>query len=142
MAAVQAGDTVKVHYTGKLEDGTVFDTSAEREPLEFTLGSTGIIPGFEQAIMGMNPGESKTITIPSADAYGPHDEKMVFQVQREQLDPSVKPEVGQQLQVHRDDGEAFVVKVVEIGDDGVTLDANHPLAGLDLTFDIELLEIA
>ena len=90
----------------------------------------------------MTLGDSKTITIPSAEAYGPHDEKMVFQVQRDQLDPSVKPEVGQQLQVHRDDGEAFVVKVVEIAEEGVKLDANHPLAGMDLIFDIELLEIA
>ncbi len=142
MAAVKAGDTVKVHYTGKLEDGTVFDSSAEREPLEFTVGSNSIIPGFEQAMLGMTLGDSKTITIPSAEAYGPHDEKMVFQVQRDQLDPSVKPEVGQQLQVHRDDGEAFVVKVVEIAEEGVKLDANHPLAGMDLIFDIELLEIA
>lgn len=141
MAEAKNGDSVKVHYTGKLDDGTVFDTSAEREPLLFTVGEGKLIPDFEQAVVGMNPGESKTIQVPSGNAYGPHRKEMIMVVEQNQFPPELKLEVGQQLQVRQQDGSAFVVKVTEIAESGVTLDGNHPLAGKDLTFDIELTEI-
>ena len=141
MAGTKAGDTVKVHYTGKLEDGTVFDSSRQREPLEFTLDGSSVIPGFEQAIIGMNPGESKTVSIPATEAYGPHHQEMLLKVKPDQLGPDTKPQVGQQLKVHRGDDESFVVKVTEISEESVTLDANHPLAGMDLVFELELVEI-
>jgi peptidylprolyl isomerase len=144
MTQVKAGDTVKVHYTGKLDDGTVFDTSAEREPLEFTVGEGQVIPGFEQAVVGMAPGDSKTAKIGADDAYGPHRPEMVLSVERDQFPTNVEPELDQQLQIRQPDGPTFVVTVTGITDDGqqVTLDANHPLAGKDLTFEIELVEIA
>ena len=144
MTQAKAGDTVKVHYTGKLDDGTVFDTSAEREPLEFMIGEGQVIPGFEQAIIGMEPGDSKTTKIGSDDAYGPHRPEMVLSVERDQFPPNIEPELDQQLQIRQPDGQTFVVTVTDITDNGehVTLDANHPLAGQDLTFDIQLVEIA
>jgi peptidylprolyl isomerase len=141
MAQAQNGDTVKVHYTGKLEDGTQFDSSVNGDPLEFTLGEGRIIPGFEQAVLGMNPGDSKTIDIPADQAYGPYREELLMVVDREQLPPTIDPQVGQQLQVRQGD-EAFVVQITDVSDSDVTLDRNHPLAGEDLTFDIQLVEIA
>lgn len=140
--AAKKGDQVKVHYTGTLKDGTVFDSSREREPLEFTLGEGKLIPGFENAVEGMNPGETRTQNIPSDEAYGPRLDELVLQVPKEQIPQDINPEVGQQLQIRQDDGRTAVVKVTDIGDDTVTLDANHPLAGKDLTFEIELLEVA
>ena len=142
MAQAKTGDTVKVHYTGKLDDGTVFDSSAEREPLEFTLGSGSIIPGFERAVLGMNLGESKTEVIPTDDAYGPHLEEMVVVVDRQQMSIEIEPEIGQQLQLQQQDGQVLPVVITDVSDASVTLDANHPLAGEALTFDIELVEIA
>lgn len=142
MVQAKSGDTVKIHYTGRLEDGTVFDSSANREPLEFTLNGGQVIPGFEQAVLGMSPGESKTEKIPMDQAYGPHRSEMVLEVNREQMPPELQPEVGQQLQVQQPDGQTIPVFVTEVTDSTVTLDANHPLAGEDLTFDIELVEIA
>jgi peptidylprolyl isomerase len=141
MAQAKPGDTVKVHYTGKLNDGTVFDTSSERDPLEFTVGEGQVIPGFEQAVVGMNIGDSKTTRIPADEAYGPHRPEMVLQVARDQFPPNIDPEVDQQLQIRQPDGQTFVVTVTDINEEGVTLDANHPLAGEDLTFDIQLVEI-
>jgi FKBP-type peptidyl-prolyl cis-trans isomerase 2 len=141
MAQAKKGDTVRIHYTGKLEDGTVFDTSDGREPLELTLGEGQVIPGFEEAVLGMNASDSKTTTIPSAEAYGPHRNEMVVEVDRGQFPPDITPEVGQQLQMQRPDGQKMVVAVTEVSESSVTLDANHPLAGKDLTFDIELVEI-
>ncbi len=141
MAQAKPGDTVKVHYTGKLEDGTVFDTSANRDPLQFTIGEGQIIPGFEQAVVGMNPGESKTIKILTDDAYGPHREEMVLVIDRNQLPVDLIPEVGQQLQSRQPDGQIIVVTVIAVSESSVTVDANHPLAGKDLTFDIQLVEI-
>jgi peptidylprolyl isomerase len=141
MVQAKSGDTVKIHYTGKLNDGTVFDSSVNREPLEFTLARGQVIPGFEQAVLGMTPGESKTQTIPMTQAYGPYREEMVIQVNREQLPPDLAPEVGQQLQVQQPDGQAVPVFITEVTDSQVTLDANHPLAGEDLIFDIQLVEI-
>ncbi len=141
MTQAKNGDTVKVHYTGKLDNGNVFDTSENREPLEFTLGEGQVIPGFENAVVGMQPGESKTTAIPAEEAYGEHHEEMVIQVPRDQFPPDVQPEVGQQLQVRQQNGQSFVVNVTDVSDDTVTLDANHPLAGENLTFDISLVEI-
>jgi len=141
MAQAKYGDTVKVHYTGKLEDGTVFDTSLDRDPLQFTIGEGQLIPGFEEAVVGMNLGESKTTTIPADKAYGPHREEMVLVVDRNRFPVYLKPEIGQQLQILQADGEAIIVTVTDVSESSVTLDANHPLAGKDLTFDIQLMEI-
>ncbi|HEY9597687.1 MAG TPA: peptidylprolyl isomerase [Cyanophyceae cyanobacterium] len=141
MVQAKSGDTVKIHYTGKLDDGTVFDSSINREPLEFTLDQGQVIPGFEQAVVGMSPGESKTQKIPVDQAYGPYREDMVIQVSREMLPPDLQPEVGQQLQVQQPTGQAIPVIVTDVSNGKVTLDANHPLAGENLTFDIELVEI-
>jgi peptidylprolyl isomerase len=136
------GDTVKVHYTGKLEDGTVFDSSQEREPLEFTIGSGDIIAGFERAVIGMSPGDSTTERIPAKEAYGPRQEGMVMELGREDVPAEISPEVGQQLQIRQEDGQAVPVMITEVSDGAVLLDANHPLAGETLVFDIELVEIA
>lgn len=141
MVQAKYGDTVKVHYTGKLEDGTVFDSSTGGDPLQFTIGDGNIIPGFEQAVMGMMPGDSKTEMIPTDQAYGPHMEEMVVVVERQQMPADLAPEVGQQLQIQQATGEVIPVIVTDISDSTVTLDANHPLAGEDLTFEIELVEI-
>ncbi|MBA7531725.1 FKBP-type peptidyl-prolyl cis-trans isomerase SlyD [subsurface metagenome] len=141
MAQAKHGDTVKVHYTGKLEDGTVFDTSVDCDPLQFTIGEGQIIPGFEQAVLGMNPDESKTIKIPTDEAYGTRREEMVMVVDRNQLPADLNPAVGQQLQNRQPDGQTIVVTVTEVSESSVTVDANHPLAGKDLTFDIQLVEI-
>ncbi len=141
MAEAKNGDKVRVHYTGRLSNGAVFDSSEDREPLEFTLGEGQVIPGFEKAVVGMQPGESKTAEIPASEAYGTRNDDMVIEVPREQFPPDVEPEVGQQLQVRQANGQSFVVNVTDVSDTVVTLDANHPLAGEDLTFDIELLEI-
>ncbi|HEY92170.1 MAG TPA: peptidylprolyl isomerase [Dehalococcoidia bacterium] len=135
------GDSVSVHYTGKLEDGTVFDSSLEREPLEFTLGEGTLIPGFEEAVRGMHVGQSKTVTIPPEEAYGPYLDEMVLVIEREQLPPELNPAVGQQLQMQQQDGRVIVVLVTDISETTITVDANHSLAGKDLIFDIELLEI-
>lgn len=142
MTQAKQGDTVKVHYTGKLDDGTVFDSSLNREPLEFSIGSGQIIPGFELAVVGMAPGDAKTESIPSENAYGPHRQEMVLQVERQQLPDDIPVGVGQQLQIRQQEGQTIPVIITEVTDAKVTLDANHPLAGENLTFDIELLEIA
>lgn len=142
MAQAKHGDSVKVEYTGKLKDGSVFDSSVNREPLEFTIGGGQIIPDFEQAVVGMNTGDSKTIEIPADRAYGPHHEDMVIAVDKAQFPEDISPAIGDQLQISQPDGRAAVVTVTEITDDSVTLDANHPLAGEDLTFDIRLVEVA
>jgi len=141
MAEAKNGDTVKVHYTGKLDDDTVFDTSADREPLEFTIGDGRLIPDFEQAVIGMSPGESKTIQVPSTNAYGPHHEEMVMVVDRKDFPADLEPKVDQRLEVRQQDGNVFAVTVTDISGTKVTLDGNHPLAGKDLTFDIQLAEI-
>jgi peptidylprolyl isomerase len=138
----KSGDTVKVHYTGKLEDGTVFDSSVEDEPLEFTLGSGMLIPGFKQAVVGMEPGESKVEKITAEQAYGPYMPEMVMQVDRDTIPADFEPEVGQQLEIQRSSGEIIPVVITDVSDATVTLDANHPLAGMDLIFEIQLLEIA
>lgn len=141
MVQAKEGDTVRVHYTGKLEDGTVFDTSGERAPLEFTIGDGQIIPGFEKAVVGMEPGETKTARLSPEEAYGPRRDDMTLTVDRAQFPEEINPEPGQQLQVQQPDGRAAVVVVSDVTDSTVTLDANHPLAGQPLTFDIRLVEV-
>ncbi len=141
MEQAKNGDQVKVHYTGKLDDGTVFDSSEGREPLEFTLGQGQVIPGFESAVVGMQTGENRTTNIPSEEAYGPHYHEMVLVVPKSQFPADVNPQVGDQLQLRQPNGQSFMVNVTEVGPDTVTLDANHPLAGKNLTFDIRLVEI-
>lgn len=140
MPQAQAGDTVSVHYTGKLEDGTVFDSSRDREPIEFTIGQQQVIGGFDEAVTGMEPGQQQTVTITSDEAYGDRREELIFTVPKEQFPEDVKPEEGQQLQMTQGE-QVAVVTVAEVGDAEVILDANHPLAGQDLTFDIELVAI-
>ena len=142
MAQAKQGDTVNVHYTGTLEDGTVFDTSVECEPLQFTIDEGQVIPGFEQAVVGMNPGESKTVRILSDEAYSPYRKEMVLVVDRDRFPEGFKPEVGQRLQISREDGLIFIVAVVDIAESNVTLDANYPLSGKDLVFDIKLVGVA
>lgn len=135
------GDTVSVHYTGTLGDGSVFDSSRGGEPLEFTLGEGKVIAGFEEIVRGMQVGEVKTATIPSDEAYGERREEMVMVVGREQLPEGMEPEVGQQLTVQLSNGATATVLVTEVTETTITLDANHPMAGKDLTFEVELVEI-
>jgi peptidylprolyl isomerase len=142
MPEAKSGDKVKVHYTGKLEDNTVFDSSKDRPPLEFTIGSGSIIPGFENAVIGMQTGESKTFTIPPDEAYGQPRDELKMEVNKSDFPDDISPEVGQQLQMKRADGNVINVVVANMEGDKVTLDANHPLAGKSLTFDIELVEIS
>jgi len=142
MSAAKDGDTVKVHYTGRLHDGSVFDTSQDREPLEFTLGQGQLIPGFEQAVIGMSVGGKTTIEISPEDGYGPHREDMVESVPLTEFPPHLQPEPGQMLRVSQPNGDSLVVTITSVTEDTVTVDANHPLAGKDLIFDIELMEIA
>lgn len=141
MASAAIGDTVRVHYTGRLGDGSVFDTSVGREPLEFTIGDGRLIPGFEKAVIGMNTGETKTIILSPEEAYGPYLEELTADVDISQFPPHIKPEVGLHLQIRQDNGSFIDVIITKISGSTVTLDANHPLAGKELTFDIELLEI-
>ncbi|MEQ9669513.1 FKBP-type peptidyl-prolyl cis-trans isomerase [Coleofasciculus sp. G2-EDA-02] len=142
MAQAKVGDTVKIHYTGKLKDGTVFDSSLNREPIEFTIDAGQVIPGFEQAVLGMTPGDSKTEMIPTDKAYGPHRSEMVLEVTRDKMPPDLNPEIGQQLQIQQPNGRVIPVVITDVTDSNVRLDANHPLAGQDLTFDIQLVEIS
>lgn len=142
MATVAEGSKVKIHYTGRLEDGTVFDSSKDRDPLEFEVGSGQVIPGFDDAVEGMAAGDEKTVTIPAVDAYGPLRQELVLDVPGDQLPDALDPEVGQQLQMQTPDGQTFQVTVVDVNDEGVQVDANHPLAGKDLTFDILVVGVA
>ena len=137
----KGGDTVKVHYTGKLEDGTIFDSSRDREPFELTIGSGDAIPGFEKSIVGMAIGDTKTITIPPEEAYGPRRDNLVMTVSKDEFPPNITPSVGQQLQMKRANGNIVNVTITDVMQDSVTFDANHPLAGKTLIFEIELVEI-
>ena len=141
MAQAKDGDTVHIHYTGKLDDGQVFDTSVNRDPLSFTLGEGQVIPGFEEAVRGMAKGESKTTTIPPENAYGPRQEALKMAFPRAELPDGLEPQVGQTLNMQTAEGQTFQVRVTDTTDDTVQLDANHPLAGEALTFEIELVEI-
>lgn len=141
MTAAKPGDSVKVHYTGRLEDGSEFDSSSGREPLAFTLGQGNLIAGFEQAVVGMAQGEKKTVTIPADQAYGVRNEDMVQKVERETIPDEIDLRLGLRLQAQGPDGQAVALTVVSMDEEYVTLDANHPLAGKDLTFDIEIVAI-
>lgn len=142
MSKVKDGDTVKVHYTGTLEDGSVFDSSENREPLEFTLGQGQLIPGFEKAVIGMVVGDKTSVDIPSDEAYGEVREDLIINVPKEQLPEDVEPQVGMQLQLNQPNGQPVPVRITDISEAELTLDANHPLAGKDLNFAIELVEVA
>jgi peptidylprolyl isomerase len=141
MAAAKSGDTVRIHYTGTLDDGTQFDSSSGREPLEFALGGGQVIPGFDSAVDGMTVGESKNVTIAPDDAYGQRHEQLVQQVPRDILPEDMEPAVGMQLQSQSPDGQTMNLIVTEVLEETITVDANHPLAGQALTFAIELVEI-
>jgi peptidylprolyl isomerase len=142
MTQAKPGDTVKVHYTGKFDDGTVFDSSIDHEPLEFTVGEGQVIPGFESAVIGMSTGETKSTHIPADQAYGPHRPEMVIEVERGMFPSEMAPQVDQQVQVRQSNGQTFIATITDVTEDNVTLDANHPLAGKDLNFDIQLVEVA
>jgi len=137
--AVKNGDTVRVHYTGRLETGEVFDTSEDGEPLEFTVGSGEVIPGFEEAVRGMEVGGARTVEIEPEDAYGPRREQLVATVEREHAQFPTEPEVGMNLLVPLPEGNQLEVVVTEVTDTHVTIDGNHPLAGEKLIFDLELV---
>jgi peptidylprolyl isomerase len=141
MTEAKTGDRVKVHYTLKLDDGTLVESSKERDPLELTLGEGKLIKGFERALMGMAPGESKTARVPAVEAYGPRNEDMVVSFDRERFPENLEPEVGQQLELQRQDGRRIPAVVTDVSASAVILDANHPLAGRDLTFEIQLVEV-
>ncbi len=141
MATAKSNDTVKVHYTGSLTDGTVFDSSADREPFEFTIGQGMVIPGFESAVIGMNEGDTKTVSIPSEEAYGPYHEELVAVVARSNVPPEIELSTGTILQVRSPEGGINRAVVKDITDENVTLDLNHPLAGQNLTFELKLVQI-
>lgn len=162
MATAKKGDKVLINYTGTLEDGSVFDTTIKEEgccddsaddcgcdddcgcesgPMELTIGNEEFFTLVEEALVGMAPGEKKTVTIPAEDAFGEYDEEEVFSISREQLTGDIVPEVGMELELTGDDDEPVEVTVVEVTEETLTVDANHPLAGEDITYEIELLEI-
>ena len=139
--AANVGDRVRVHYRGSLADGTIFDSSEGREPIEFTLGAGQVIPGFERAVQGMEEGETKTFTVPAEEAYGPHRPELVYEVPRSHIPPHIELYPGARLEARDAEGSRMVLTVLEVSERAVVLDANHPLAGEDLTFEIELVRI-
>ena len=142
MTQAKNNDKVTVHYTGTLADGSEFDSTREADALEFTIGDGQLIKGFDDAVTGMTVGETKTVTILAAEAYGIPNEEMVFDIERSQFAEDLTPELGQRFQLDTPDGQQIVVTITEIDGDQITLDANHPLAGQDLTFELELMTIA
>ena len=141
MHQAKRGDSVRVHYTGKMNNGTKFDTSRDGNPLEFTIGEGKIIPGFEKIVIGMKLGDTKTVTVPSDEAYGPRRDDRIITVDRDQVPEDSNPRVGQQIQMHGQGGESIPAMITGVTKKLVTMDANHPLAGKDLTFSVELIEI-
>jgi len=141
MSQAKAGDTVKIHYTGTLDDGSQFDSSAGRDPLEFTLGSGQVIPGFDRAVEGMAVGDQKSVRIEAQDAYGERSEQMIQEVPKSALPDDLEPREGMGLQARSGDGRIINLTVTAVGDDSITVDGNHPLAGQPLNFDIELVSI-
>jgi peptidylprolyl isomerase len=141
MNQASSGDTVRVHYTGTLDDGTEFDSSRGREPLEFTIGGGQVISGFDQAVDGMSIGDSQSIRIPAEEAYGPRHEQLVQEVPNSALPEDLTPELGMQLQARGQDGNAMALTVTAVGEESITVDGNHSLAGEALTFELELVEI-
>jgi len=142
MAQAKQGDTVKVNYTGKLSDGTIFDSSIGRHPMQFTVGKGQLIAGFEKAVLGMAAGDKKTVVITVAEAYGPRQDSAVVEVERKNLPSNLEAQVGQRLELTQEDDSTVLVTVMGASETSLTLDANHPLAGKELTFEIELLSIA
>jgi len=134
------GSVVKVHYTGTLVDGSVFDSSLKREPLQFKLGCGQVIPGFEQAVLSMNVGETKTVTIPADQAYGQRRDDLILVVEKEKVPAALAPKVGDRLQIRQPNNTPVLVVVTDINEKTITLDANHALAGKDLTFELTLIE--
>jgi FKBP-type peptidyl-prolyl cis-trans isomerase 2 len=141
MIQVKENNTVKVHYTGKLSDGQVFDSSEGKEPLEFTLGQGRLIPGFEKGLMDMKLNEKKTVTIAKEEAYGEVNQDLIQEVQKSELPQEITPEVGMGLVSKSSDGQEMNLQVIEVREESIVLDGNHPLAGKDLTFDLEVVEI-
>lgn len=141
MAQARTGDHIRVHFTGRLDDGTVFASSVMTDPLEFTLGNNEVLPQIEEAVAGMEPGETRTVAIPSDEAFGPWREELMQEIPKESLPVGFEVEVGQQLWVDQPNDEPLLVSVVDVSPNTITLDANHPLAGEDLTFDLELLDV-
>ncbi len=141
MTQARSGDTVRIHYTGTLDDGTEFDSSSGGDPLEFALGGGQVIPGFDSAVDGMAVGESKTVTIPADQAYGDRHEQLVQEVPKTALPEEIDPAVGMQLQSRSPEGHVMNLVVTEVAEQTITVDGNHPLAGEALTFAIELVEI-
>lgn len=142
MSNAKDGDTVTVHYTGTLEDGTVFDSSKDRDLLQFTLGKGQFIKGFENAVLGMSIGETKTVRIPSNEAYGPRRDELILKFNKTDIPTNIEPKEGLVLNLRSPDGRTMMAEITEVSVDSVTLDANHPLAGRDLTFKIDLVEVA
>jgi len=142
MAKAEHGNTVKIHYTGKLGDGEIFDSSVDKEPLEFTIGKGQVISGFEEGVIGMSVKESKVVNIPADKAYGPHRKEMIAVIDKTQFPPEIEAKMGSMLDVRQEDGSTVSVTITNVSDSDVTLDANHPLAGKDLTFDLQLVEIS
>lgn len=141
MSKAENGNKVKVHYKGSFDDGTIFDSSEGRDPLEFELGTGQVIPGFDKNIEGMELNEKKTINIPSEEAYGERRDELIMDFPKSEFPDNINPEAGQQLQMQNKEGQVFNVLVTDVSEETVTLDANHPLAGKNLNFDIELIEI-
>ena len=141
MAQAKAGDRVKINFIGKLENGMVFANTADSEPLEFQLGEGRIIPGVEKAVEGMNVGESKTVKVPPEQAYGRRRDELVEEVGRDKFPKEIELQVGQKFDIPQQEGQPMVVRVVDVSEQTVTLDGNHPLAGRELTFELELIEI-
>ena len=141
MSQVKANNTVKVHYTGKLADGQVFDTSEGKEPIEFVLGQGRLIPGFEQGLIDMKLNEKKTISIAKEEAYGEVNEQLIQEIERANLPQDMEPKVGMGLVSKSPEGQEMNLMIVEVKDDSVVIDGNHPLAGRDLVFDLEVVEI-
>jgi len=142
MSKAKDGDKVKVHYTGQLENGDVFDSSKQRDPLEFVIGSGNVLPGFENGIIDMEVGDSKRITISPEEGYGEKREELVVKVMRNEFPDHIAPAVGQQLQIKQEKGDILNVNITALDEESITLDANHPLAGHTLLFEVELMEIA
>jgi FKBP-type peptidyl-prolyl cis-trans isomerase 2 len=142
MQQAKSGDTVKVHYSGRLTDGTTFDSSEGRDPLEFKVGNGDVIRGFDEGVTGMSVGEKKTVHIAADEAYGQKDENRIVEFPRANFPPDLEPEVGMQLNMTSGSGQVIPVTIIEVNKESVILDANHPLAGQDLIFDIELVDIA
>jgi len=141
MTQAKSGDTVRIHYTGKLDDGTQFDSSSGREPLEFEVGSGQVIPGFDQAVEGMTVGDTRSVRLEPADAYGVRHEQLIQEVPRSALPDEISPEIGMALQSQSPDGQVTRLTVTAVTEQSITVDANHPLAGQALSFDLELVEI-